>query len=109
MYNLEVIDLMSLSRYFPNEIEDEIYRDNILDTIKIKFDNEDSIIILESEPGWGKTTVLKQFCNKYPNAISLFIKGTIRYSYDTKALQVDLCNQINWIFISKGAFRRRNQ
>lgn len=97
MAEATIMDLTVVCQSFPEILEPQIHRDNILDTIDTIFKGDTNLIVIEGVEGIGKTTLLAQFAKRYPdNALSLFIKPTSIWTYDPKILQFDLCDQIQW-------------
>ena len=98
----QIMDLVTISNNFPEIKEQEISRDNIINTIETIYQKDYKIILLEGNEGIGKTTLCAQFARKYPNnAFSLFIQPTSQYLYDPDFLIFDLCNQVSWIVEKK--------
>ncbi|MDC7767147.1 hypothetical protein POL82_27070 (plasmid) [Priestia aryabhattai] len=94
----KIMDLNAACRSFPEVSNNNLNRENILDTIDLIFEDETDVILLEGQEGMGKTTVLTQFSLRHSNnAISLFIKPSSRYGYDPQLLKFDLCNQLQWL------------
>lgn len=90
-------NLASLSggAYNP-DIENEVKRDNIIQTIEKKLKNLD-VLFIEGEDGIGKTTILHQFVAKYPNnCFSYFIDSKDINTYSNLAILKALCNQIHF-------------
>jgi len=82
------------------DIENEVKRDNIIQTIENKITNLDFLFIV-GEEGIGKTTILHQFILKYPNScFSYFIDGKDSNTYSNISILKALCNQMH--FINKG-------
>ncbi|MDR0139571.1 hypothetical protein RFW18_17595 [Metabacillus idriensis] len=94
----KIMDLNAACRSFPELSDNDLNRENILDTIDLIFEDETDVILIEGQEGMGKTTVLTQFSSRHSNnAISLFIKPSSRYGYDPQLLKFDLCNQLQWL------------
>ena len=90
-------NLASLSggAYNP-DIENEVKRDNIIQTIEKKLKDID-VLFIEGEDGIGKTTVLHQFVTKYPdNSFAYFIDSKDSNTYSNLAILKALCNQIHF-------------
>lgn len=99
--NLSIKDLASLSggAYNP-DIENEVKRDNIIQTIENKIRNFD-VLFIEGEEGIGKTTILHQFIAKHPNnCFSYFIDSKDSNTYTNLSILKAFCNQIH--FFNKG-------
>ncbi len=82
------------------EIENEVRRDNIIQTIEKKIKDLD-VLFIEGEDGIGKTTILHQFIAKQPNnCFAYFIDGKDSNTYSNLAILKALCNQLH--FANKG-------
>lgn len=65
---------ISFSLNFPDELPNEIFRESVIATISRQFDSGKQFICIECEEGMGKTTVLKQFAERYQqSAFASFI------------------------------------
>ncbi len=94
---LSLKDLASLSggAYNP-EVENEVKRENIIQTIENKLNDLD-VIFIEGEDGIGKTRILHQFVAKYPNnCFAYFIDGKDSNTYSNLSILKVLCNQIHF-------------
>ncbi|MDD2636642.1 MAG: NACHT domain-containing protein, partial [Bacteroidales bacterium] len=94
---LTIKDLASLSggAYNP-DIDNEVNRGNIIQTIENKIKDFD-VLFIEGEEGIGKTTILHQFIAKYPNnCISYFIDDKDSSTYSNTSILKALCNQIHF-------------
>lgn len=95
--SLTIKDLASLSggNYNP-VIENEVKRDNLIQTIENKLKNLD-VLFIEGEDGIGKTTTLHQFVAKHPNnCFAYFIDNTDSASYSNLLILSALCNQLHF-------------
>jgi hypothetical protein len=102
MIEPEIMDLTLVCQSFPELIDPQISRDNILDNIDAMFRRGSHLVKVKGTEGFGKTTLLAQFCIRHPNhALSFFIKPTSRWAYDPEILRFDLCNQLNWVLYKK--------
>lgn len=82
------------------DIENEVKRDNIIQTVENKLKGLDVLFIVGDE-GIGKTTMLHQFIAKHPNnCFTYFIDGKDSSTYSNLAILQSLCNQL--CFIGKG-------
>lgn len=60
----------------------EIQRENLLDGIDAIFKSGNSVVLLESDPGIGATTLLAQYARRYSaQAVAIFITGSKSISY----------------------------
>jgi len=102
MSKVEVLNLTKICNNFPELPKTNIARDNIINTIDTMFATNIDLIFVEGITGAGKTTLLTQFGLKYPHqTISLFINPSSSIGYDHGYLELDLCNQLNWILDGK--------
>lgn len=91
------IGLPYFSSNFPKNIENEIERDNILETIELLFNKENQIIVVEGEYEIGKTTLLAQFVLKHCfNTFSSFLNPINPFSCCIETVLEDLTPQIYW-------------
>jgi hypothetical protein len=93
-----ILNLASLSggAYNP-DIENEVKRDNIIQTIENKLKDYD-VLFIEGEEGIGKTTILHQFIDKHPdNCFAYFIDGKDSSTYTNLSILKALCNQIHFV------------
>jgi hypothetical protein len=82
------------------EIENEVKRDNIIQTIEKKLEGLD-VLFIEGEEGIGKTTILHQFIAKHPtNCFAYFIDGKDSNTYSNLSILKALCNQV--CFVNSG-------
>lgn len=95
---LTLKNLASLSggAYNP-EIQNEVKRDYIIQTIENKIKNFD-VLFIEGEEGIGKTTILHQFIAKKPNnCLAYFIDGKDSSTYSNASILKAICNQIHFV------------
>lgn len=98
----EIVGLPEICLSFPNLPSKLISRDNILHTLDSMLVGDTEILVIEGEEGIGKTTLLAQFANRYPNrTISIFIKPVSKFNYDTFFLVRDLSEQLTWALSNK--------
>ncbi|WP_424002637.1 hypothetical protein [Maribacter sp. IgM3_T14_3] len=92
----DIIDINYLSTGFPvKQWKDLIERENFIDSISSKFENDNRIVYLSGEEGTGKTTLLGQFCKKYfKNSFSLFFNPYHSIDLDINFLRSNLHDQI---------------
>lgn len=94
---LTVKNLASLSggAYNP-QIENEVKRENILETIENKLKELD-VLFIEGEDGIGKTTLLHQFLVRRPNnCFANFIDSKDSTTYSNLSILQAFCNQIHF-------------
>ncbi len=92
---LSIRNLVSFSGGLYNPIiENEVKRDNIIQTIEKKLDGLD-ILFIDGEEGVGKTTILHQFISKYVNnCFAYFIDVKDSSSYSNLSILQAFCNQL---------------
>lgn len=104
----ELMDTSKVSATFPQLGVPNVKRDNMIQTIIGLLQTDSEVVIVEGSDGIGKTTLLAQIINDYPdNTIGLFIRNSSRWAYDSMMLTHDLCDQIGWI-LKKEAYRSRH-
>lgn len=98
---LTIKNLASLSGGAYNPIiENEVPRDNIIQTIEKKLESFD-VLFIEGEEGIGKTTILHQFIAKHSNnCFAYFIDGKDSNTYTKLSILKALCNQV--CFVNNG-------
>src|ERR1700722_9747443 len=92
-----VVDLPSLSANFPLTSSPEVFRDNVVQTLKTLLQDGIYSVTIEGREGIGKTTVLSHFARRNSTtAISIFISSANRLSRDIDLIRNDLANQVYW-------------
>lgn len=95
---LTIRNLASLSggAYNP-DIENEVKRDNIIQTIEKKLESFE-VLFIEGDEGIGKSTILHQFIAKHPNnCFAYFIDGKDSNTYSNLSILKALCNQVYFV------------
>lgn len=95
--SLTIVNLASLSggAYNP-DIQNEIKRDNIIQTIEKKLIDLD-VLFVEGEEGIGKSTILHQFVSKYPNnSFAYFIDVNDSDDYSILSILQSFCSQLHF-------------
>lgn len=101
----EVMDVTKIASTLPQLGTPNIRRENMITTIAEMLHGETEVVIVEGPDGIGKTTLLAQFTNEFPNhAFGLFVRSSSRWAYDSEMLTRDLCDQIGWV-LKKEAYR----
>lgn len=91
----EILDLPAISTTFPRTVEHEIIRDHILDSIDENFGHLHQVVLVQGKSDIGKTTLLKQYCERYNHeCISLFIRASSRSTFEIPVLRMELFTQI---------------
>ena len=74
-----------------------VWRPHLISTIVQLFDANTDIVCVESRPGYGKTTLLREFAETCDGpCFSVFLRAASRHSYDPALARADLANQLNW-------------
>lgn len=95
--SVTIVNLASLSggAYNPN-IENEVKRDNIIQTIEKKITDFD-VLFIEGEEGIGKTIILHQFVSKHSNnSFGYFIDVNDRDNYSIISILQSFCRQMHF-------------
>ncbi|MCW8312062.1 hypothetical protein K7A41_12580 [Sphingobacterium sp. InxBP1] len=94
--NIKKLADLSGGAYSPF-IENEVKRDNIIQTIKSKL-SKHNVLFIEGDDGIGKTTLLHQFIARNPdNCISHFIDGGDAITNSLSSILSSICNQIHFL------------
>ena len=88
---------INLSYTAPSLPSPMVLRPHLISTIIELFDSYTAIVCVESRPGYGKTTLLREFAEhcKGP-CFSVFLRAASRHSYDPVLARSDLANQLYW-------------
>ncbi|MCG2767797.1 MAG: hypothetical protein ABIK79_02090 [Chloroflexota bacterium] len=101
MAKVEIMDLTKACPLFPEGPVNEIPRDHVLNGIDDYLNRGIVAVIVEGDPGIGKTTLLTQFARRHCDKVfSLFIRP-VGMSRSTVILRYCLCNQIEWVLRGK--------
>ncbi len=101
----EVMDLTRVASTFPQLGTPSIQRENMIVTLFEMLQTDTELVIVDGPDGIGKTTLLAQFAQKYPNhTFGLFVRSSSRWAYDSGMLTRDLSDQIGWA-LSKENYR----
>lgn len=93
----EIMDLTKVCSTFPQLGKPNIQRENMIMTIEEMLSNND-VVIVEGVDGIGKTTLLAQFANQFPEqTFCLFIRPSSRWAYDSGMITSNLCDQLGWV------------
>jgi DNA-binding transcriptional regulator GbsR (MarR family) len=93
-----LVDLSTLCANFPIAPKPELFRDNVVSTLKTLLHDEVYAVAIEGKEGIGKTTVLSQFVRKSDDsALSVFVSPANRLSYDPDLLRLDIAMQVYWM------------
>ena len=99
---VEIMTPTKISSTYPKITNLLISRENMLETIEEYFHEGHEVVLAEGAEGIGKSTLLYHFCeNNIDNVITLFIRKSNKYSYDSEFVKRDLCDQMNWIVEKK--------
>src|SRR5205809_5361383 len=103
--NTEIMDLTKVASTFPQLATPSIKRENMISTLVEMLRADTEVVMVEGPDGIGKTTLLAQFVQEHAhNTVSLFVRSSSRWAYDSGMLTRDLCEQIGWV-LSKENFR----
>lgn len=95
---LQIQDQANASLTLPTPPPEEIYRENIVSIVDEAFRNGVRVFVVDGLPGYGKTTLLAQFVRSHADAaLSLFVSPNSKSSYDSRSVQLDIANQIEWL------------
>jgi len=90
-----VVDLPALSANFPLALQREVFRDNVVNTLKSFVNQGVYAAAVEGPEGVGKTTLLSQFVRRNPlTALSIFVSAANRLSYDADLVRNDVTIQV---------------
>ena len=79
-----------------------IRRPILVSAISQLFDSSFATVCVEGRPGYGKTTLLREFAEFSSDpCFSLFLREGSRHSYDPVLARADLTNQLHWHLDSK--------
>ena len=93
----EVVKTIHLSYTAPSLPIPLIPRPNLLSAIEQLFDSSFATVCVEGRPGFGKTTLLREFAEQCSSScFSLFLREGSRHSYDPVLARADLTNQLHW-------------
>lgn len=94
----KLMNLNFFSLNFPNAIPGELNRENVISTIDKILESDVNLLIINGEEGIGKTTILKQYAESYPDkVISSFLNPFKELYSSTDLLLNDLYHQIHWL------------
>ena len=94
---MEIVSSNSFATNFPSVQENEILRDNIIETFVESLKTLD-IIFLTGPDEIGKTTFLGQFARKYSNnVLSCFLKPVNDFGMNLENILYDFLTQINFL------------
>jgi hypothetical protein len=103
-----VLDLPALSINFPPPPDPELFRDNVINTLRNLVNDAVYAVAIEGPDGIGKTTVLAQFVRRLPSAaISVFISAANRLSYDLDLVRFDIASQVYWLISGEPLLRQQ--
>ena len=93
----EVAKTIHLSYTAPSLPTPLIQRPNLISAISQLFDSSFAAVCVEGRPGYGKTTLLREFAEQCSHpCFSLFLREGSRHSYDPVLARADLTNQLYW-------------
>jgi hypothetical protein len=90
----DIVTPSEFSRYSYDQDESLVYRDSIIETIKI-FSNEFNVVYVQGGDGWGKTSLLQQYVEKNKEqCITLCIDPNSKHQYFEDSIIRDLYVQL---------------
>ena len=95
--NSQLIKTIDLCYTAPNLPTPLVARPNFVAAILQLFDSSTETVCVEGRPGYGKTTLLREFAETCTSpCFSVFLRSGSRHSYDPVLAKTDLINQITW-------------
>ena len=95
--NSSVVRTINVSYTAPDLPSPMVSRPHLISAILQLFDASTDTICVEGRPGYGKTTLLREFAHVCDSpCFSIFLRPGSRYSYDPVLARVDLANQLYW-------------
>ena len=93
----EVLSIISVCSTFPEALEVEVPRENMISTLVGQLKRNTEIIVVEGEEGIGKTTLMSQFARAHRDqTLSAFVSDTSRYAWDPMMVAQNLHEQIQF-------------
>ncbi|HCZ34763.1 MAG TPA: hypothetical protein DHV26_02430, partial [Cytophagales bacterium] len=97
-----LVNLNYFSLNFPQDLESEILRENVISTIEKLFESDINLVILNGEEGIGKTSILKQFAQKNKDKVISSFLNPFKEIYSSNDLLLnDLFYQLHWLINGK--------
>ena len=92
-----VVRTINVSYTAPDLPTPMVSRPHLTSAILQLFDPSTETICVEGRPGYGKTTLLREFADVcHSPCFSIFLRPGSRHSYDPVLARVDLANQLYW-------------
>lgn len=92
----QLTDMTSFSGTFPEQVEDELWRDIHLSLCEEKL-RDNTVVCLTGEEGVGTTTFLSQFARQHrDNCVSYFYNGFDLIQLDSEVMERDITEQLYW-------------
>lgn len=85
---------ITISSTFPEQINSQIPRDNLIGLMKDRLGAERRVMLVKGPAQSGKTTLLAQFVNTYKDQCFSFSLGTTIPNSDQRYFLIDLCEQM---------------
>ncbi len=74
-----------------------VRRSHVISAIMQLYDSQTETVCVESRPGYGKTTLLREFAEQCDApSFGVFLRTGSRHSYDPVLARADLANQLYW-------------
>ena len=95
--NIHEAKTIHLSYTAPSLPSPMVLRPHLISTIMQLFESYTETVCVESRPGYGKTTLLREFAEYCEGpCFSVFLRAGSRHSYDPVLARADLANQLSW-------------
>lgn len=92
----QLTDMTSFSNTFPEQVEDELWREIHLSLCEEKL-RDNIVVCLTGEEGVGTTTFLSQFARQHrDNCVSYFYNGFDLIQLDSEVMERDITEQLYW-------------
>ena len=92
----KILDMTSYSGTFPEQVEEELWRDVQLSLCEEKLE-ANTVVCVTGEEGVGMTTFLSQFARRHAtNCVSYFYNGFDRIRLTSEVMEGDITEQLYW-------------
>lgn len=92
----QLTDMTSFSDTFPEQVEDELWREIHLSLCEEKL-RDNIVVCLTGEEGVGTTTFLSQFARQHRNnCVSYFYNGFDLIQLNSEVMERDITKQLHW-------------
>ncbi len=102
MNKSNIVRAIDISYTVPELPKQMVYRPHLINSLLNFYDSDTEVIAIEGRPGYGKTTLLREFSITVDEpCFGVFLRAGSRLSYDPVLARVDLANQLHWHLTSK--------